>query len=178
MRAMLSLEPRHERCNIGARPFLERRRGFADIDETGDALSWPETDPLANVGMVGAPFRNPVRDIAHGMRGQHESLAAGARRKNLLPFGNGNGFAHAAHDPDDHRGSTEVFALGAQAFFADIRIVFAKALSQNLAHAGPRVAFEYQEPPWHELAVIGHSRGSLNNCVEFRSVGSRAGHRL
>jgi len=139
---MLSLEPRHERCNIGARPFLERRRGFADIDETGDALSWPETDPLANVGMVGAPFRNPVRDIAHGMRGQHESLAAGARRKNLLPFGNGNGFAHAAHDPDDHRGSTEAFALGAQAFFADIRIVFAKALSQNLAHAGSRVAFD------------------------------------
>jgi len=80
--------------------------------------------------------------------------------------------------PTNHRGTTEAFALGAQAFFADIRIVFAKALSQNLAHAGSRLAFEYQEPPWRELAVIGHSRGSLNNCVEFRSVGSRAGHRL
>src|ERR1700688_2560703 len=113
MRTRSSLEPRHERYNIRASPFLERRRGFADIDETGDPLSRLEADPLANVGMVGAPFRNPVRDIAHGVRGQHESLAAGTRRKNLFPFGNGNGFAHTAHDSDDHRGTTEAFALGA-----------------------------------------------------------------
>src|SRR5450830_1175708 len=60
--------------------------------------------------------------------------------------------------------------------FGSIWVLFGENLRKNFASPLPRIAFKNDEPPWRNLAMIGHPCADGENGFEFGRRGAGAAH--
>lgn len=129
---------RHQRMEIRTRPVFERNSRLTYVDEAGSTLIRGKPEFLAHARIIRAPFGDPVRHIAKGIRREHKRHAAGARRQLLFPFRNGKAFAHPADHGNDERRTQEPFTFNAQPFLVGFGVLRCQAGGEdfsNLARA-------------------------------------------
>jgi hypothetical protein len=141
-----------------------------------DTLARLQADPFLHHRVISIPFGQPVGGKAHrGGRDQH-GLANRARRQLLFPHGDLYHFARRGDHGDHHRRAQE-----AAAFFLDLPFVGPVGLGglgQDIAGPDARLAFEDDEAPGKQLAVIGHAGGAFQDVGKLVRRGAGARHCL
>src|SRR5437763_14759442 len=89
MLARLCSKSRRDRAAVRPRTILQWIGRLPDVNKSCDFFRRFQSHALQNGGMVGAPLRNPVRDIASRMRRYDDIHADGARGQLLFPDRNG-----------------------------------------------------------------------------------------
>lgn len=145
--------------------------GGADEDEPGDLLSVREFQNIGTRSVIDGRSSQPVRRKAQTMGGNDQVHADGAGRKHLFPLGN----LHMRSGPADHDDRQrriefllvvfDLFGVGAGREF-DLR--------QPPGKPGSRLAFDQDEPPGHQLAVIRHPARRCQERFDLGRIGSRS----
>jgi len=68
--------------------------------------------------------------------------------------------------------------LQGNALFARLRLVLAQGFDQQSSHTAARFAFEQDEAPGRQLAVVGRAHARRENPAQFIGVRPRRRHRL
>src|ERR1700722_1759036 len=149
------------------RPILGRPRRPADVNKAGDALVRCKTESVEHAAIVGVPFGDPVGAITERVRGEHEAHGGGTGGERLLPFRNFHVRCGAADHGDHQRRAQQTRPLGLDMVRFRVRIFGAKCGGDRRTGRSSRLAFEHDEAPRRELAVIGHPRGNRQQGVDF-----------
>ena len=160
---------------VELRPFPVFRRlgGASDMHESGNSFIRGKSKCIEHTPIIGIPLGDPARGIAHRMRGNNERHCGSAGRKLLLPFRNFHVRAGPAHDGDDERRARQPLALEVDLVGRGIGAVGAKCGSDRLTRGGAGLAFEQDESPGRQLAVIGDPRGDFQKRFDLGCASDR-----
>jgi len=138
------------------RPILGRTQWPADVNKAGDALMRRQAKGIKYATVVGVPFGDPVCSVTERVRGDDKAHGGGAGGKHLLPFRDFHMRAGAAHHGDHQGRAHETLALGLDMFSLRVRILGAKCKGDYRTGRTPCFAFEHDEAPRCQPAVIRH----------------------
>src|SRR5947207_2987738 len=96
-------EPRDNSLEIWAFTVLRRLGWASNVHKTGNAFIRGKAEKVEHAPVIGVPFRDPARGVAHGMRGKNQAHGGGPGGELLLPFGNLYMRARSTDDSDHQR---------------------------------------------------------------------------
>src|SRR6478736_3806308 len=129
-----------------------------DMNEARNALMRSDAKRIENAAVVSVPFRDPARGIAHGMRGKDEAHRRGAGGELLLPFRDLNVRTGPTDDRNDERRTRETLALEFDLIGRCVRMIGTICDCNYVSCGGACIAFEHDESPGRQLAVIRDPR--------------------
>ncbi len=141
------------------------------MDETGHPLAGLQAEQDGGALVVGVPVGDPVGAIAHGIGGDQQVLTDRAGRELLLPGGD----VAVDHAGDHHHRQRRIAQLG-EGGQGLVRIGLDGRQAFEFAHQRRLgVAFEDQETPGEQLAVIGRPRRQADQLVQLLRGGAGSG---
>src|SRR6202022_3520833 len=138
------------------------------MDEAGELLVRLQSEPVEDVTVERKPPRQPARAVAEGGGRSDDVHRARARGQFLLPWRH-LGMRPGKTDHANHQWCIrEPALLDIDLVRRGVRIFLRDHLCDDLAGTNARVAFEHDEAPRRQLAVIGHPRADGEDGFKFR----------
>src|ERR1700737_2913817 len=146
------------------------------MDEAGELLVRLQSEPVEDVTVERKPPRQPARAVAEGGGRSDDVHRARARGQFLLPWRH-LGMRPGKTDHANHQWCIrEPALLAIDLVDPGVRVLLREHLCDDLAGTNARVAFEHDEAPRRQLAVIGHPRADGENGLKFGRRGTGSAH--
>ncbi|QTK78414.1 hypothetical protein AT6N2_C0523 [Agrobacterium tumefaciens] len=121
------------------------------------------------------PLRQPVGGKTGGIGSEDEVEANGARRHDLLPFGDFEMRLGGADNGDHNRCAGEARPLHVLLLKVEFGILLERDPECRLSEAHTLLAAIHNETPGSELAMVGNAHGKAQHVLDLRRRGSRFG---
>ncbi len=142
------------------------------MHKAGHAFVGGKAERVEHGAVIGVPFGDPARRIAHGVGGDHQAHRGRAGGELLFPFRDLRVRAGAADHRDHQRRARQPLAFEVDLVGRRVGVPLAKNRGDFFAGGKALLALEHDETPGRELAVVGHARSDGQQGVELGRRGA------
>src|SRR5207244_8682394 len=129
-------EPCDNSAEIWTLALFRRLSRASNMHKTGNTLIRGKSEKVEHAPVVGVPFRDPARGVAHGMRRKNQTHGRGSGGELLLPLRNLYMRSGPADDGDHQRCAREPFTFEVYFVRCGVGTISAEYRSDCLARCG------------------------------------------